>query len=264
MPLLLWIILFCLLGGVLSVAAAGLFLLPGEETRRRLVPGMVSIAIGALLGAALIGLLPEALESGAANPQRIGAALLGGILLFFMLEKLVLWRHSHAGDEVGHHHHDHGAHTHGEKAAGVLILVGGSIHNTLDGVLIGAAFMTDIQLGVMTSIAIAAHEIPQEMGDFAILLHSGMRAPLALALNVLVSLTTVVGGVVAYFTLAQAWLPYALALAAASFIYIAVADLIPGLHRSTGLADTVRQVTLIALGVAAVILAEYSLHAFQA
>lgn len=252
MSLLSWIVLFSLLGGVLSVILASLFLVLPTRARRRLLPGLVSFAIGALLATAFTGLLPRAVSLAPADVQLLGLTLLGGILLFFVLEKLVLWRHDHAG----HAFEDaavHGSHRHGELTAGPLILLGDAIHNLVDGVLIGAAFMTDFQLGVLTSIAVAAHELPQELGDFAILLQGGMRPQLALLLNLLTSLATVVGAVLAYVSLGQDWLPYVLALAAASFIYVAVADLIPGLHRSTALSSSLRQVVLIALGVAVVL-----------
>jgi zinc and cadmium transporter len=254
MPLLLWIIVFSLLGGVLSVLAAASFLFIPEARRRRVLPGLVSFAIGALLGAAFIGLLPQAFQDPAVSPDRVGGALLLGVLLFFVLEKMVLWRHSHAGHAHDGHGHEPEAVTSGARSAGVLIVIGDGIHNMVDGVLIAAAFMTDLQLGVLTSLAVAAHEIPQELGDFAILLHAGFRPRAALALNLASTLTTVVGAVIAWFTLSRGWLPYVLALAAASFIYIAVADLIPGLHRSTGLGATLRQVLLIALGTGFVLL----------
>ena len=252
MSLLLWIILFSLLGGILSVILASLFLVLPDTARRRLLPGLVSFAIGALLATAFTGLLPRAIELAPNAIDALGGTLLLGILLFFVLEKMVLWRHNHAG----HAFEDaavHAPHTHGGAAAGPLILIGDTIHNLVDGVLIGAAFLTDFHLGVLTSIAVAAHELPQELGDFAILLHAGMRPRLALILNLLTSLATVVGAVLAYVSLEQRWLPYVLALAAASFIYVAVADLIPGLHRNTALPATLRQVALIALGVAVVL-----------
>jgi len=255
MSLLLWIVVFSLLGGVLSVLLAALFLVLSQNLRRRLLPGLVSFAIGALLAAAFVGLLPRAFELAPNATHALGATLLAGILLFFLLEKMVLWRHSHAGHSFAEGH-AHGAHNDAELAAGgagVLILLGDAIHNLVDGVLIGAAFLTDVHLGVLTSIAVAAHELPQELGDFAILLHSGMKARTALILNLLTGLATVLGAVLAYFSLDQGWLPYVLALAAASFIYVAVADLIPGLHRSTALPTTFRQVILIALGVGVVL-----------
>jgi zinc and cadmium transporter len=262
MSLLTWIILFCLIGGVLSVLAASLFLLIPGEQRQRLLPHMVSFAIGALLGAAFLALLPHALNyPGVSDMHDITFTVLIGVLVFFLLEKMVLWRHCHAHDcEVHGEEHEHG---HGEdKARGMMILIGDGMHNLVDGVLIAAAFLTDIHLGIVTSIAVATHEIPQELGDFSILLHSGFSRMKALVFNILASLTTVVGGVVAYYSLqdAQAVVPYVLAVAAASFIYIAVADLIPGLHQRTEARVTLQQIILISAGVATIYLAHSTLH----
>ncbi|VAW72904.1 Zinc transporter, ZIP family [hydrothermal vent metagenome] len=260
MPLLSWILVFCLLGGVLSVLAAALYLLLPEALRTRLLPHTVSFAIGALLGAALLGLLPHALESaGDQDFHAITGALLLGLFGFFLLEKLVLWRHCHHEDcevhtpvEQGHEH----------RAAGTLILIGDGLHNFIDGILIGAAFLTDIHLGVVTSLAVAAHEIPQEVGDFAVLLHSGFTVSKAFFYNLLASLATIVGGVLAYYALRQVEpvLPYVLAVAASSFIYVAVADLIPGLHKRVEFSATVQQMLLIGAGVALIYFTHFRLH----
>jgi len=248
MYLLIWIILFCLVGGVLSVAAASLFLLLSDETRARMLPHGISFATGALLAVSFGGLIPHAFE--AVETQHLHAlsmTIMGGVLLFFMLEKLLLWRHCHTGDCEVHVATD----GHSHQASGALILFGDGIHNFLDGVLIAAAFLTDVNLGIVTSLAVAAHEIPQEVGDFAILLHSGYSRVRALCYNVLASLATVLGGVLAYFGLGtlHGALPYLLALAAASFIYIAVADLIPTLHKKTDAKAAVQQMILIGAGV---------------
>ena len=249
MSLLVWIVLFTLLGGVLSVLAAGLFLLLPEATRARALHPMVSFAIGALLGAALLAILPHALQApGVRDPHVITGTVLLGLLVFFLLEKLVLWRHCHTDDCETHAPH---AAQSRPSAAGYLIVIGDGVHNFVDGVLIAAAFFTDLHLGIVTAIAVAAHEIPQEVGDFAVLLHSGFSRGKALFYNVVSSLTTVIGGVLAYFSfqLAQAALPYVLAIAASSFIYIAVADLIPGLHKRVDPRATLQQVLLIAAGI---------------
>ncbi len=250
--LILWIIAFTALGGVLSVLATGMFLLVPQALRERLLPSFVSFAIGALLGAAFLGLLPHAFESPVVDTHEVALTVLLGLLGFFLLEKMVLWRHCHTHDCEAHAHDIEHAR---KMSTGALILIGDSVHNLVDGVLIAAAFLTDVHLGVVTSVAVIAHEIPQEIGDFAVLLHSGYSRGKALFCNVLVSLTTVVGGVVAYFslTLAQAIVPYVLAVAASSFIYIAVADLIPGLHKRPELSDTLQQIVLIGLGVVAVV-----------
>lgn len=246
-----WIVLFTVLGGLASVLIAGIFLLLTERMRAKVLPHLVSFATGALLGAALLALLPEAVRTvGDAGVQGIGLALVAGIGLFFILEKAVLWRHSHSGELADHGaHHEH--HQHRDEASAVLVLIGDSIHNALDGVLIAAAFMTDVQLGIVTGIAAMAHEIPQEVGDFAVLLNGGFSRAKALAWNLGTSLTSVAGGVLAYFGLRQVQqaLPYALAIAAACFLYVAVADLIPGLHRRVDARTSLMQVVLIATGI---------------
>lgn len=259
MPLITWIIIFCLLGGLLSVLAASLFLVLREPLRTHILPHLVSFATGALLGAAFLGLLPHALASvNSSDTHVIPMAVLLGLLGFFMLEKLVLWRHCHA-DHCEVHAPDQQGRDH---STGAMILIGDSLHNFLDGILIAAAFMTDIHLGVVTSVAVAAHEIPQEVGDFAVLLHSGFSRSRAFLYNVLTSLTTVVGGVLAYFALQtmQSALPYMLAIAASSFIYIAVADLIPTLHQRVEGKAALQQVVLIAAGILLIYYAHSTLH----
>jgi zinc and cadmium transporter len=257
-----WILLSTCLAGVLSVAIAGLFLAFPERLRSQALPHLVSFATGALLGAALLALLPRAIEeAGPGGVQGVGLALVAGIGLFFVLEKAVLWRHSHSGeyaDHGAHHHH----HQHRDEASAVLVLIGDGMHNALDGVLIAAAFLTDVQLGIVTAIAAITHEIPQEVGDFAVLLNSGMSRGRALLLNLATSLTSVIGGVLAYFALqqVQSVLPYALAVAAACFLYVAVADLIPGLHRKVDLRTSLMQVLLITAGVGAIGWLEFAAH----
>ena len=231
-----------LLGGLGGLLCASALLLLPPGTRTRVVPPLVSYAVGALLGAALMALLPEALERRPA-PVVFGT-LLGGILAFFVLEKLVLWRHCHS----------EGCDVHGASAA--LILMGDAVHNFVDGAMIGAAVLTSVPLGVTTAIAVAAHEVPQEIGDFAVLLHAGYSRRRALGLNVLCALTSVAGavGAVVLATQLPEVLPYLLALAAASFLYVALSDLVPGLHGrgQSGLA-ALRQVLLIGLGMATIL-----------
>jgi zinc and cadmium transporter len=268
---LIWIILCTLLSGVFSVLTAGLFLALPPRQREAALPHLVSFATGALLGAALLALIPHAvLGAGSGRVHEVGIALIAGIALFFVLEKFLLWRHCHddhcdehtvsdVGDDHGHgHSHDHAR----RKATGSLVLVGDALHNVLDGVLIAAAFLTDVHLGLVTAIAIMAHEIPQEVGNFAVLLHSGMSRGRALVLNMLTSLTAVIGGVVGFFAMEKslAILPFALAVAAASLLYIAVADLIPGLHRRVDPRSSVMQVLLIGLGIALITFAEKHAH----
>jgi zinc and cadmium transporter len=243
------ILLLTASAGALSAFIAGGFMLLPAPKRNALLPHLVSFATGALLGAALLALLPHAFDSGV-GAHGIGVALAGGIIAFFVLEKLVLWRHCHVDACEAHGPQDR----HRDRASATLILWGDAFHNVLDGVLIAAAFLTNPHLGVVTTVAVFAHEIPQEVGDLAILLNGGMSRKRALFLNIAVSLTSVAGAVAAWFLLADAleWLPYALAVAAASFLYVAVADLIPGLHRRVDAKTSVQQVLLIALGIAVI------------
>ena len=263
--LLLWIILFAAFGGIASAAFAVAFLWVPEERSARILPHFVSFATGALLGAALLGLLPEAMEgAGPSGAHDIGLVLVVGLGVFFVIEKLVLWWHAHSQDEEQggpqqpHVHHDHGR----DRASGVLVLVGDSIHNALDGVLIAAAFLSDMSLGLVTTFAVAAHEIPHRVGDFAILVHAGLSRRRAVLLNLATGIASVIGAIAAYFGLRQAngILPFALAFAAAGFLYIAVAGLIPGLHRRSDPRTSAAQVLLISLGIAVIALAERLTH----
>jgi len=238
-----WIMVASFAGGALSAGAAAFALF----LRAAWISMLVSYAIGALLGAAFLEVIPHAFEH--ADPHTAAGAILGGILIFFVLEKFLLWRHSHGHDEHTHAH-DHGR-------SGALIVVGDTIHNFLDGILIAAAFLQDRQLGIVTALAIVAHEIPQEVGDFVILLNSGYSRAKAFCLNILSSGAMLVGGLLGYFALQvlQGWTPMLLGIVAASMIYVAVADLIPGLHKRPELRATLSQTVLIALGIGSIALA---------
>lgn len=282
---LVWIIITSFAGGLLSVSLAAIFAL---NLRTAWIPMLVSYAIGAMLGAVFLEILPHAFER-AASIQSISATLLLGLLLFFVLEKLVIWRHCHgdhcevhalhteancpdsvnfdsSGDSKAkfravtssapsikqsyqhiHNHHDSGR-------SGMMIMIGDTFHNFVDGVLIAAAFLVDVKLGMVTALAIISHEIPQEVGDFLILLHSGYTKKQAFIFNLVSSLATLLGGLIAYFALQYVmnWIPYILGLAAASMIYVAVADLIPSLHKRTELKATLSQVLLISLGISTI------------
>jgi zinc and cadmium transporter len=255
MSALLAIIVACVAGGVLSVLAAALTL----GLTAAWVNKFVAFAVGALLGAVFLEVLPHALESG--QTENILAAVLGGVVLFFVLEKIVIWRHSHDHGNIGvpgtppAHHHDHdgdsGHDGHDQGRSGLMILIGDTFHNFCDGVVIAAAFLADFNLGVVTAVAIIAHEVPQEVGDFLVLLHSGFSRRSAVLFNIASSLGSVAGGLIGYWALAavQQWVPYALALAASSMIYVAVADLIPGLQRRVRPADTLLQLALLGAGI---------------
>jgi zinc and cadmium transporter len=255
MSVLAWIILTSILGGLLSIGLAALLTLNARSNEW--ISILVSYAIGALLGAAFLNALPEALEL-SEEPKRLTIILLSGILIFFILEKLLLWRHCHLAECEVHESavqmvpvisnvHDHGR-------SGMMIVLGDTFHNFVDGILIAAAFMADIQLGIVTAIAIIAHEIPQEAGDFIILLNSGFTRARALWFNLLSGAATLVGGVLAYFMLHQLdhLIAPILAIAAASMTYVAMADLIPSLHKRPEIRATIQQVALIVLGIGTV------------
>jgi zinc and cadmium transporter len=294
-----YIIFSSFLGGLLSVSLAALFAL---NVRTAWVPMLVSYAIGAMLGAVFIEILPHAFSI-AGNVEIVSATLLIGLLLFFVLEKLVIWRHCH-GDHCevhaihseencpqynqrqshpevavketvakyramttqqpsillsdGHNH----SHVHDGGRSGLMIMIGDTFHNFIDGILIATAFTADIKLGLVTALAIIAHEIPQEVGDFLILLHSGYTKKQALIFNLVSSFATLVGGLIAYYALqyVQSWIPIILAIAASSLLYVAVADLIPGLHKRTELKATLAQVLLISIGISTILAAHFFLE----
>lgn len=246
MSLLATILIASIAGGLLSVLLASVAL----NLKTEWVPVMVSYAIGALLGAAFLEILPHAMEY-AGSFGALGGSVLAGIFGFFILEKLVLWRHCHTEHCEAHGAPTADGHGHHHSRSGLMITVGDTVHNFVDGVMIAAAFLVDVKLGVVTAFAIAAHEIPQELGDFLILLHSGYSKGQALMLNLLSSAAMLLGALLGYFLLAPLHnlLPYMLALAASGMIYVAMADLIPGLHKSVGLGHTAQQALLIGLGV---------------
>jgi len=244
---LLWIIGASLAGGAASVLLAAAV---SYSLLTAWVPRMVSYSVGVLLGVAFLSLLPEAFEK-PADAEKLFGVVLAGLLAFFLLEKAALWRH-------GHDHGDDGT----RQPSGLLILVGDAFHNFVDGVLIAAAFLTDLRLGVTTTLAVMAHEIPQEVGDFMVLLKAGYGRSRALLLNLAVSLTSVAGGIAGYLMLegARAMVQYALLLAASSFIYIAVADLIPDMHRQNSAREIAWQLGLMTVGIATIWAVESLLH----
>ncbi|OFW82796.1 MAG: hypothetical protein A2018_00095 [Alphaproteobacteria bacterium GWF2_58_20] len=234
---LLLILVFTLLGSIISVLLAGLILLLKGQALAKATDRLIPYAIGTLLGAAFFGMIPHAQEQ--MGETSVLPIVLVGILIFFMLEKLAIWRHCHE--------HDCATHTH----AGSLILIGDSLHNFVDGVAIALAFGQSIPLGIATSIAVISHEVPQEVGDFVILLESGYSRKRALFFNVLSSLTSIAGALLTYALLpvASRLVPYLLAMAAASFIYIALADLVPGRRKASSLKSLALEMTLIAGGI---------------
>jgi zinc and cadmium transporter len=253
-----WILAATFAGGAISVLAAAAL---AFNARASWVPVLISYAVGALLGAVFLEILPHAFRT-TGSIELVAGSILAGILLFFVLEKLVLWRHCHVEECEAHDPPVAQAHSHDHGRSGMMIVIGDTFHNFVDGILIAAAFLADHELGMVTAIAIIAHEVPQEVGDFLILLHSGYSKTRALMLNLLSSAAMVAGGVLAYFALQtlQHWIPVFLGLAAASMLYVSVADLIPGLHRRPELKATAQQVVLIALGVATIWLAGELAH----
>jgi len=253
-----WILVACLAGSVLSLAIAAV---AAFHARPPWIPTLVSYAVGALLGVVFLDLLPHIFEE-TKDPGRVAAFILFGILAFFVLEKVLLWRHHHhsddepgaePGSQAHYHAHEHEqGHDHGRS--GWMIVIGDAFHNFTDGIIIAGAFVADVRLGIATAVAIIAHEIPQEIGDFIVLLHSGFSKGRALAMNGLSGLATVAGALLAYFAISEVrqWIPEILAVAAAGMLYVAVADLIPGLHRRTAGRETLAQVAFIALGIATI------------
>jgi zinc and cadmium transporter len=239
---LVWILFFSLLGSAGAIGGAALLLLFPDVIRKRLLPLLLSYATGTLLGAAFLGMLPKSIQQ--IEPDIALATTLAGILLFFLLEKLVLWRHCHESN----------CEVHGQAAP--LILIGDALHNFVDGLVIAAAFLTSIPLGIAASMAVIAHEIPQEVGDFAILLESGYSRKRALLMNLLSSLTTLPGAIIAWLYLDQAshMVPFILTISAASFIYIAIADLVPALHKQITLRTSILQLVMIFAGVSTIAL----------
>lgn len=251
------IIVACLAGGVLAIlAAAGTLAL-----HARWISKLVSFAVGALLGAVFLEVLPHALEEG--STERVMATVLAGLLLFFLLEKLVLWRHSHLEAETPERApgapHGHDADS---GRSGLMIVIGNSVHNFCDGIVIAAAFLTDFTLGTAAAVAIIAHAIPQQVGDFAVLMHSGYARGRAFAYNLATGAATLVGGLAGYLALAsmQQVLPTVLAIASASLLYVAVADLIPSLHRHPAPAATAQQLLLIGIGIGLIAAVHFALE----
>ena len=242
-----WIVTFSVLGSVGAILTAGIFLLFKDKTQKIIVPCLISYATGTLLAAALLGMLPKALSQ--SDPSIILSFLLGGIIFFFLLEKTVIWHHCH-NEECEIH-----------SAAGPILLIGDAFHNFIDGIVIAASFLISIPFGIIVSISVLAHEVPQEIGDFAILLDSGYSKKKAFLLNLLSSSFTIPAAIIGYYILdaISSLIPYFLALSAASFIYIALTDLTPDLHHKIGLVYSIRQTLLIFAGIGTIFLI-VSLH----
>jgi zinc and cadmium transporter len=232
------------LGSIGAIIAASFFVVLGEKIQKKLIPALLSFATGTLLTAAFLGLIPESIET-VGEPHLVTPIILGGILFFFFLEKFLIWRNCQNNACEVHAH-----------APGPLVLVGDAFHNFTDGIVIAAAFLTDFNIGLAASITIIMHEIPQETGDFAILIHSGMSNKKAFFYNILSSISTIPSAIISYFVLDifQTVIPIFLAISAASFIYIALSDLTPQLHQHTQTKEIIKQLILIVLGIVLMIL----------
>lgn len=241
--MLIWIIIFSIFGSIGAILAASVFILFGKNVQRKLIPALLSFATGTLLAAALMGLIPEALDL-TGEPHFITAFILGGILFFFFLEKFLIWRNCQNNACEVHSH------------AGPLVLIGDAFHNFTDGIVIASAFLSNFQIGLAASITIILHEIPQETGDFGILLHYGMSKKKALIYNMLSSAATIPSAIISYFVLDifKNIVPIFLALSAASFLYIALSDLTPQLHEHTETKEIVKQIILVGLGILVMVL----------
>jgi zinc and cadmium transporter len=248
LPVLLWIVAGTSLIGLATVSVAAFTTF---KLKAKILERMVSFSIGLMLATSLLHALPEALDNTVGiSTQALCVTLLGSILGFFLLQKMALMRHNHHHEHDGHdHHHGHDARLAG--SGGWLILLGSSVHNFTDGILIAAAFIADIRLGLLTALAIAAHEIPHKLSDFVILLNAGFSKKRALLMDLLSSITVVLGGVLGWWLLGSMhiYVPYLLMVAAGSFIYIAMSDLIPYVQHESRVRDVLPQIILIALGI---------------
>ena len=261
------ILIATLAAGIGSVWAAALLMRMGLGGRHDGVgpQHLLSLAAGALLATAFMHLLPEAFES-QAGAHDLFATLLVGVVFFFLLDKAELWHHGHEHSHAepaahehhhGHHHgHDHGHahHHHGPRAGGWALLTGDSVHCFGDGILIASAFMADMRLGVIAAVSVMAHEVPHHMGDLVVLRQSSANRRMALLKVSLAGAVTALGGAVGYFLVGQLqdFLPYFLAVASSSFVYVALADLIPQLQKRLTARETIAQIAWLIAGMVVV------------
>lgn len=249
-----WIIGTCLIGGSLSLVLAFIF---SNKATSGILANMVSLAVGTLLGAVFLELLPHALELSSDFHNTLFTVLIG-ILIFFILEKLLIWRHCHGSNCTTHSSDVHMQ----MNKKGSFVLVGDLFHNFIDGSLIASAFLFDINLGLVTALAIYAHEIPQDMSNISILLHSGLKKSKAILFNLYASLSMIAGAILAFYLVdsVNELLPTLLAFAASSMIYVAISDLIPGLHKKTESKESVLQILMILIGVTIIYIIHLFLH----
>ncbi|MFW9900106.1 MAG: ZIP family metal transporter [Candidatus Thorarchaeota archaeon] len=237
--MLIWIILFSIFGSFGAISIAAFFVFLGENVQKMLIPTLIAFATGVLLTVAFLGLIPEAIEK-VGDPHLIMPFILGGILFFFIMEKIVIWRNCRDKTCEVHSH-----------ASGPIILLGDSFHNLTDGIVIAAAFLTEFNIGLVAGLTIIIHELSQETADFGILLHSGYSKKKAFIYNMLSGSTTIPASIVSYFILdsIESMIPFLLAISAASFIYIALSDLTPDLHQHTDFKYVIRQLVIITIGI---------------
>jgi zinc and cadmium transporter len=239
---LLIIIAVCFFGSLLSLTLAFLF---SKLKMVNYADYFVSFAVGTLLGAAFLEIIPHAYEL-SRDLHQISLIVLVGILIFFILEKLLVWRHCH-----GSHCENHSPVVNHDVKKGSILIIGDCFHNFIDGILIASAFIVDINLGLITALAIIVHEIPQEISNFSILINSGYSLSRTLLMNVITGFAMIIGAILAYFVLndLEFLIPIILAFAASSMIYVAISDLIPSLHKKVEIKQTFQQTFSIFLGV---------------
>jgi len=254
-----WIIGVCFAGGLTSLFLASVIF---KEASQGLVNNMVSLAVGTLLTTAFLELIPHAIEEANNNSHDISFMVLIGILIFFILEKLFIWRHCHGPNCDKHGDCEASSLTNKINGKGSIIFIGDLFHNFVDGVLIASAFLVNINLGLVTALSMLLHCLPQEMSTFSVLLHSGVSKFKAYILNIASSIATLVGALLSFYILSimQEFIPYVLAVAASSMIYIAISDLMPGLHKKTEIKDSMKQISIISLGVILVFFIHSFLH----
>jgi zinc and cadmium transporter len=249
----LFIVITCLVMGAVSFGCSYLFV---KNLNHRTISNMVSLAVGTLLGTAFLEIIPHSIEL-IDDVHKVSITILFGIFVLFVMEKFFIWRHCH-GSDCEAHSHEQARHDHN----GSLILLGNGFHNLIDGILIASAFMVNINLGLVTALAIFAHELPQEISNISILMHSGFKKSTALWFNIYSSIATCIGAIISFFVLEKLefLIPYILSFSAATMLYIAVSDLIPDLHKRTQIKETFIQVLMISIGLIIIFIIHSYLH----
>ena len=248
------IILTCMIMGVLSFSLSYFFI---KISNHQVISNMVSLAVGTLLGTAFLEIIPHSIEL-SDNVHLVSVVILLGIFVLFILEKFFIWRHCHGSNCEAHSHEINTKHDNN----GSLILIGNSFHNLIDGVLIASAFLVNFNLGLVTALAIFAHELPQEISNISVLVHSGFKKRTALWFNIISSIFTLIGAFLSYSILEKLdfLIPYILSFSASTMLYIAVSDLMPGLHKKTQLKESMTQVLMISIGLLIISIIHSYLH----